>query len=84
MVFDEADKIYERPELMSILKSGYSPIGRVSRINDYSRQPEYFRPFGSKIILAESIPNVRETKGVRDRSFEWTAKDVQNLILKKI
>jgi hypothetical protein len=73
MVFDEADKIYERPELMSILKSGYSPIGRVSRINDYSRQPEYFRPFGSKIILAESIPNVRETKGVRDRSFEWTA-----------
>jgi hypothetical protein len=73
MVFDEADKIYERPELMSILKSGYSPIGRVSRINDYSRQPEYFRPFGFKVILAESIPNVRETKGVRDRSFEWTA-----------
>jgi hypothetical protein len=73
MVFDEADKIYERPELMSILKSGYSPIGRVSRINDYSRQPEYFMPFGFKIILAESIPNVRETKGVRDRSFEWTA-----------
>ena len=73
MVFDEADKIYERPELMSILKSGYSPIGRVSRINDYSRQPEYFMPFGFKIILAESIPNVRETKGVRDRSFEWIA-----------
>lgn len=73
MVFDEADKIYERPELMSILKSGYSPIGRVSRINDNSRKPEYFRPFGFKIILAESIPNVRETKGVRDRSFEWTA-----------
>jgi hypothetical protein len=73
MVFDEADKIYERPELMSILKSGYSPTERVSRINDYSRQPEYFMPFGFKIILAESIPNVRETKGVRDRSFEWTA-----------
>jgi hypothetical protein len=63
----------ERPELMSILTSGYSPIGRVSRINAYSRQPEYFRPFGFKIILAESIPNVRETKGVRDRSFELIA-----------
>jgi len=73
LVLDEADKICDNPDLVSILKSGYSPIGRVSRVNDVTRQPEFFRPFCFKIILAESIPNIRDAKGFRDRSFETSA-----------
>jgi hypothetical protein len=73
LVLDEAEKVCNNPDLVSILKSGYSPIGRVSRINDFSRQPEFFRPYCFKIIIAESIPNIREAKGFRDRSFEFQA-----------
>jgi hypothetical protein len=73
LVHDEADKICDNPDLVSILKSGYSPLDRVSRINDFTMKPEFFRPFCFEIIIAESLPNIREAKDFKDRSFETSA-----------
>jgi len=68
LVLDEAEKIDQVQEMMSILKSGYENGKKVQRINPFGKQ-EHFQTFGLKIMLAERTPNSSVAKGVLDRTF---------------
>jgi len=57
---------------MSLLKNGYDSKGKTSKINDFSREPEFFYPYCFKMIIAERMPNLRNARGVLDRSFPFT------------
>jgi hypothetical protein len=72
-VSDETGAIDKHPELMALLKTGYSIKGKISKINDYSRVPEFFFTYCFKMIIAERMPNLKDAKGVYDRSFSFTA-----------
>lgn len=69
MVLEEADKIDKTPELMSILKSGYSYYETVSKINPYTNKPEYFYAYCPKIIISERSLHQSIAKGVNSRTF---------------
>jgi hypothetical protein len=68
LVLDEAEKIDQDKEMMSILKTGYENGKRVQRINQFGKQ-EHFHTFGLKILIAERTPNPSNAKGVLDRTF---------------
>lgn len=72
IVSDETGPIDKNTDLMAILKTGYAPNGRTSKVNDYSRAPEFFYTYCFKIIISERMPNLRDAKGVVDRSFSFT------------
>jgi hypothetical protein len=59
-------------DLLALLKTGYSPTGKTSKINDYSRAPEFFYTYCFKMIISERMPNLRDARGVVDRSFSFT------------
>jgi hypothetical protein len=84
IVSDETGAIDKQPNLLSLLKTGYSPTGKTSKINDYSRAPEYFYTYCFKMIISERMPNLRDARGVVDRSFSFTTyKGLPNMILKR-
>jgi hypothetical protein len=68
LVLDEAEKIDQDKEMMSILKTGYENGKRVQRVNQFGKQ-EHFHTFGLKILIAERTPNPSYAKGVIDRTF---------------
>jgi hypothetical protein len=72
IVSDETGPIDKNTDLMAILKTGYAPNCRTSKVNDYSRAPEFFYTYCFKIIISERMPNLRDAKGVVDRSFSFT------------
>jgi hypothetical protein len=72
IVSDETGPIDKNIDLMAILKTGYAPNGRTSKVNDYSRAPEFFYTYCFKIIISERMPNLRDARGVVDRSFSFT------------
>jgi hypothetical protein len=61
----------QNPEPIN-LETGYSPTGKTSKINDYSRAPEFFYTYCFKMIISERMPNLRDARGVVDRSFSFT------------
>ncbi|MGC2575451.1 MAG: hypothetical protein WA364_28420, partial [Candidatus Nitrosopolaris sp.] len=69
IVSDETGAIDKHPDLMSILKTGYSVRGKISKINDNTRVPEFFSTYCFKMIISERMPNLRDARGVLDRSF---------------
>jgi hypothetical protein len=73
IVSDETGEINKHHDLMAILKTGYSKKGKTSKINDYSRMPEFYSTYCYKMIIAEKMPNLKDAKGVIDRSFSYTA-----------
>lgn len=68
LVLDEAEKIDQEKDMMSILKTGYENGKKVQRINPLGKQ-EHFHTFGLKTMLAERSPNPFHAKGVLDRTF---------------
>ena len=72
VVSDETGAIDKQPDLLALLKTGYSPTGKTSKINDYSRAPEFFYTYCFKMIISERMPNLRDARGVVDRSFSFT------------
>jgi hypothetical protein len=72
IVSDETGAIDKHPDLMSLLKTGYSARGKTSKINDNSRNPEFFYTYCFKMIISERMPNLRDARGVLDRSFSFT------------
>ena len=68
LVLDEAEKIDQDRDMMSILKNGYEYGKRVQRTNQFGKQ-EHFHTFGLKILSAERAPNPSQAKGVIDRTF---------------
>ena len=68
LVLDEAEKIDQDKDMMSILKTGYENGKKVQRINQSWNQ-EHFHTFGLKILSTERTPNPSQAKGVLDRTF---------------
>ena len=73
IVSDETGEINKHPDLMALLKTGYSKKGKTSKINDYTRLAEFYSTYCYKMIVAEKMPNLKDAKGVMDRSFSYTA-----------
>jgi hypothetical protein len=73
IISDETGAINKNDDLMSLLKNGYDSKGKTSKINDFTREPEYFHAYCFKMIIAERMPNLRDARGVLDRSFCLTA-----------
>jgi hypothetical protein len=73
IVSDETGEINKHQDLMAILKTGYSIKGKTSKINDYTRKAEFYSTYCFKMIIAERMPNLKDAKGVYDRSFSFTA-----------
>jgi len=70
IIADEAEKIGESVEVMSILKTGYQPKGKVFRMDSDNRRQQFFYPFCFKIIIAKKSPGETTAKGLLDRSFK--------------
>jgi hypothetical protein len=70
IIADEADNIGESIEVMSILKTGYQPKGKVFRMDTDNKKQQFFYPFCFKMIIAEKSPNETSAKGLLDRSFK--------------
>jgi hypothetical protein len=51
IIADEADNIGESIEVMSILKTGYQPKGKVFRMDSDNKKQQFFYPYCMKIIM---------------------------------
>jgi hypothetical protein len=71
IIADEAEKIDQSPDIMSVLKTGYHIKGKVARINMNTGKQEFFFTYCLKLIIAERSPDQRKAKGVKDRIFEF-------------
>src|SRR5215211_5577037 len=72
MILEEADKIDKSPELMAVLKTGYSWYGMVPKINLYTLKQEFFYAYCPKIIVSERSLNQSIANGVNSRTFPIT------------
>jgi hypothetical protein len=73
LVSDETGAIDKSEDLMSLLKDGYDSKGKTSKVNDFTRDPEFFHAYCFKMIISERMPNLRDARGVLDRSFTFSA-----------
>jgi hypothetical protein len=87
LVIDEADKIDKSPDMMNVLKAGYTYGKKVPKINMNIEKQNFYYPYCLKLILAERLPSQYTAKGVLDRMFTFTVyigdnqhdiKEVQN------
>jgi hypothetical protein len=69
IIMDEADRIHTDRDMMSILKEGYTILGKVSKINKNTERQEFFFSYCFKIRIAEDPMRPSFAKGVIDRSF---------------
>jgi hypothetical protein len=73
LIADEADRMHQDKDALSILKEGYGRFGKVSKINTNSLKQEFYYCYGFKIRIAEESLRANITKGVIDRSFQIKA-----------
>ena len=73
IVADEADRMHQDKDALSILKEGYGRGGKVPKINNNTFKQEFFYCYGFKIRIAEESLRGNITKGVIDRSFQIKA-----------
>lgn len=69
IIADEADRLHTDKDMLSILKEGYTVLGRVSKINKNTEKQEFFFSYCFKIRIAEEPMRHSFAKGVIDRSF---------------
>ena len=69
IIADEADRIHADKDMLSILKEGYTILGKVSKINKNTEKQEFFFSYCFKIRIAEEPMRPSIAKGVIDRSF---------------
>ncbi|MPZ06930.1 MAG: hypothetical protein GEU26_11045 [Nitrososphaeraceae archaeon] len=69
IIADEADRIHTDKDMMSILKEGYTILGKVSKINKNTEKQEFFFSYCFKMRIAEDPMRPSFAKGVIDRSF---------------
>lgn len=67
LVLDEAERIDQSHEMMTILKTGYDYRKTVSKVNDFTRKSEKFFTFCQKVIIGERAPSPIFAKGLNDR-----------------
>jgi energy-coupling factor transporter ATP-binding protein EcfA2 len=70
LVCDEAEKIDQSQEMMSILKTGYQIKGRMARVNMNTQKQEFFYPYCFKMFISERFPDAWKAKGVLERTFK--------------
>ncbi len=70
-VFDEVDdKIRYDAALRDILKSGYKKGAKVSRCDtNNNNEPELYFTYCFKVLISETLPEEKHSKGILDRSF---------------
>ena len=73
MVLDEADRIHQDKDALSIMKEGYNARGRVPKINPNTLKQEWFYCYCFKVRIAEEALKGNITKGVIDRSLQIKA-----------
>lgn len=66
---DEADNIDQYPEIMTILKSGYTKGIPVVRILDAPRRQVKFNTYGFKALAGERLPDEVEARGFMQRTI---------------
>jgi hypothetical protein len=69
IIADEADRIHQDKDMLSILKEGYAIGGKVPKINTNTLKQEFFYCYCFKIRIVEESLRGNVTKGVIDRSF---------------
>jgi hypothetical protein len=69
IIADEADRLHADKDMLSILKEGYTILGKVSKINKNTEKQEFFFSYCFKIRIAEEPMRPSFAKGVIDRSF---------------
>lgn len=69
IIADEADRLHTDKDMLSILKEGYTILGKVSKINKNTEKQEFFFSYCFKIRIAEEPMRPTFAKGVIDRSF---------------
>jgi hypothetical protein len=67
LILDEAEKVDQYTDMITLLKSGYAFNKKVSRINPNTGKPEQFFAFCIKMIIGERPPNADIAKGVNER-----------------
>jgi hypothetical protein len=67
LILDEAEKVDQYTDMITLLKSGYAFNKKVSRINSNTGKPEQFFAFCIKVIIGERPPNPDIAKGVNER-----------------
>ncbi len=67
IILEEAERIERSPELMAILKTGYSRNGRVAKINPNILKQEFFFSYCQKVIISEKSLSQSIAKGVNAR-----------------
>ena len=67
LILDEAEKVDQYTDMITLLKSGYAFNKKVSRINPNTGKPEQFFAFCIKMIIGERPPNPDIAKGVNER-----------------
>ncbi len=70
-VFDEVDdKIRNDAAIRDILKSGYKKGAKVSRCDtNNNNEPELYFTYCFKVLISETLPEEKHSKGILDRSF---------------
>jgi hypothetical protein len=69
LIADEADKIDDDSDFMSMIKEGYSYDAVWQKVNDHTRNLDFFFLYGMKIWSAEIAPTMWKTMGWYDRTF---------------
>ncbi len=70
IIADESEGIENDVEIMSILKDGYQTKHKIPRMDSDNKKPEWYFPFGIKMIICENSPTEYKAKGLTDRSFK--------------
>jgi hypothetical protein len=73
IIADEADRIHQDKDALSIMKEGYGRFGKVPKINTNSLKQEFYYCYCFKVRIAEDPLSGKITKGVIDRSFQIRA-----------
>lgn len=73
IIADEADRMHQDKDALSILKEGYQIRARVPKTNPNSFKQEWFHCYCFKIRIAEESLRANITRGVIDRSFQIKA-----------
>lgn len=72
LVCDESRNMDESADMMSILSTGYDYSKKVPKTNTNTWKQEFFFTYGLKIIIGENSLNQHKSRGVLDRTFQYT------------
>lgn len=87
IIAEEIDRMEENSHVMAMLKEGYQPHSRVSRMNHDNTRLEFYCPYGIKVMIGEKSPSEWKARGVLDRTFQiksykgfpdYNIKDIRN------